>query len=118
MAEEVEEVCGPRGRHDPDQVAYRHGSDDGEVTPSAWSSLPMTASDRPHSLAMTRQDGGYDDDYNEPAASRRASPERAKSRRSRQKLSYSLSYWLRPDRGLQRQAGERTGPDRETVGGT
>jgi putative transposase len=32
MAEEVEEVCGPRGRHDPDRVAYRHGSDDGEVT--------------------------------------------------------------------------------------
>ena len=29
MAEEVEEVCGPRGRHDPDRVAYRHGSDDG-----------------------------------------------------------------------------------------
>ena len=32
MAEEVEEVCGPRGRHDPDRVAYRHGNDDGEVT--------------------------------------------------------------------------------------
>ena len=32
MAEEVEEVCGPRGRHDPDRVAYRHGSDEGEVT--------------------------------------------------------------------------------------
>jgi transposase-like protein len=32
MAEEVEEVCGPKGRHDPDRVAYRHGSDDGEVT--------------------------------------------------------------------------------------
>ena len=32
MAEEVEEVCGPSGRHDPDRVAYRHGSDDGEVT--------------------------------------------------------------------------------------
>ena len=32
MAEEVEEVCGPRGRHDPERVAYRHGSDDGEVT--------------------------------------------------------------------------------------
>jgi putative transposase len=32
MVEEVEEVCGPRGRHDPDRVAYRHGSDDGEVT--------------------------------------------------------------------------------------
>jgi putative transposase len=32
MAEEVEEVCGPRGKHDPDRVAYRHGSDDGEVT--------------------------------------------------------------------------------------
>ena len=32
MAEEVEEVCGPKGKHDPDRVAYRHGSDDGEVT--------------------------------------------------------------------------------------
>jgi putative transposase len=32
MAEEVEEVCGPKGRHDPDRVAYRHGSDEGEVT--------------------------------------------------------------------------------------
>jgi transposase-like protein len=32
IAEEVEDVCGPRGKHDPDRVAYRHGSDDGEVT--------------------------------------------------------------------------------------
>ena len=32
MAEEVEEVCGPRGKHDPERVAYRHGADDGEVT--------------------------------------------------------------------------------------
>jgi putative transposase len=32
MTEEVEEVCGPKGRHDPDRVAYRHGTDDGEVT--------------------------------------------------------------------------------------
>jgi putative transposase len=32
MAEEVDEVCGPKGRHDPDRVAYRHGSDDGPVT--------------------------------------------------------------------------------------
>jgi putative transposase len=32
MAEEVEEICGPKGRHDPDRVAYRHGNDDGEVT--------------------------------------------------------------------------------------
>ena len=32
MAQEVEEVCGPRGQHDPDRVAYRHGTDDGEVT--------------------------------------------------------------------------------------
>ena len=32
MAEEVEEVCGPKGRHDSDRVAYRHGSDEGEVT--------------------------------------------------------------------------------------
>jgi putative transposase len=32
MAEEVEEVCGPRGKHDSERSAYRHGSDDGEVT--------------------------------------------------------------------------------------
>jgi putative transposase len=32
MAEEVDEVCGPKGQHDPDRVAYRHGSDDGAVT--------------------------------------------------------------------------------------
>jgi len=32
MASEVQEVCGPKGKHDPDRVAYRHGSDDGQVT--------------------------------------------------------------------------------------
>ncbi len=32
MAEEVEEVCGLKGKHDPERVAYRHGGDDGEVT--------------------------------------------------------------------------------------
>lgn len=32
MAEEVDEVCGARGKHDPDRTAYRHGSDDGTVT--------------------------------------------------------------------------------------
>ena len=32
MAEEVKDVCGPRGKHDPDRVVYRHGSDEGEVT--------------------------------------------------------------------------------------
>jgi transposase-like protein len=32
MAEEVEEVCGPKGKHDLERVAYRHGGDDGEVT--------------------------------------------------------------------------------------
>lgn len=32
MAEEVEEVCGPKGKHDLDRVAYRHGTDDGAVT--------------------------------------------------------------------------------------
>jgi putative transposase len=29
---EVEEACGPRCKHDPERVAYRHGSEDGEVT--------------------------------------------------------------------------------------
>ncbi len=32
MSEEVEEVCGPFGKHDPGRSAYRHGSDEGEVT--------------------------------------------------------------------------------------
>ena len=32
MEEEVTQVVGPRGRHDPDRVAVRHGHDDGEVT--------------------------------------------------------------------------------------
>jgi transposase-like protein len=32
MDEEVREVCGPRGKQDSERVAYRHGSDDGEVT--------------------------------------------------------------------------------------
>ncbi len=27
MAEEVQEVCGPKGKHDPERVAYRHGGD-------------------------------------------------------------------------------------------
>jgi putative transposase len=32
MAEEVDELCGPRGRHDPDRSAYRHGTEQGSVT--------------------------------------------------------------------------------------
>ena len=32
MEEEVDEVVGPRGRHDPDRAAVRHGHDAGEVT--------------------------------------------------------------------------------------
>ena len=32
MAEEVDEVCGPKGKHDPQRVVYRHGGDEGEVT--------------------------------------------------------------------------------------
>ena len=32
MEEEVDEVVGPKGRHDPDRVAVRHGHEDGEVT--------------------------------------------------------------------------------------
>jgi hypothetical protein len=32
MACEVEEACGPKGKHRPGRVAHRHGSDDGEVT--------------------------------------------------------------------------------------
>jgi putative transposase len=32
MAEEVDEVCGPKHKHDADRTAYRHGTDDGTVT--------------------------------------------------------------------------------------
>ena len=32
MGEEVQELCGPRGRHDADRTAFGHGSDDGAVT--------------------------------------------------------------------------------------
>ena len=32
MAHEVETLAGPKGRHDPDRLALRHGSDDGVVT--------------------------------------------------------------------------------------
>ena len=32
MEEEVDEVVGPKGKHDPDRVAVRHGHEDGEVT--------------------------------------------------------------------------------------
>jgi putative transposase len=32
MAEEVDEVVGPRGKHDPDRAAVRHGCEAGEVT--------------------------------------------------------------------------------------
>lgn len=32
MAEEVDELCGPKGRHDPDRTAFRHGTDEGSVT--------------------------------------------------------------------------------------
>jgi putative transposase len=32
MEEEVDDVVGPKGRHDPDRVAVRHGHEGGEVT--------------------------------------------------------------------------------------
>ncbi len=32
LEEEVDEVVGPRGKHNPDRIAVRHGHDDGEVT--------------------------------------------------------------------------------------
>src|SRR5204862_3952235 len=31
MAADVDALCGPRGRHDPDRSAIRHGSEDGSV---------------------------------------------------------------------------------------
>jgi transposase-like protein len=32
MAADVDGLCGPRGRHDPDRTASRHGTEDGSVT--------------------------------------------------------------------------------------
>jgi putative transposase len=32
LEEEVDEVVGPKGKHDPDRTAVRHGHEDGEVT--------------------------------------------------------------------------------------
>ncbi len=32
MGEEVDEVVGPRGKHDPERTAVRHGREAGEVT--------------------------------------------------------------------------------------
>ena len=32
MAEEVADVVGPKGKHNPDRTAVRHGREDGEVT--------------------------------------------------------------------------------------
>jgi putative transposase len=32
MEEEVDDIVGPKGEHNPDRVAVRHGHDDGEVT--------------------------------------------------------------------------------------
>src|SRR3954447_20341570 len=32
MAADVEALCGPRGKHDPDRSATRHGSEAGSVT--------------------------------------------------------------------------------------
>ena len=32
MAEEVDDVVGPRGKHDPERTAVRHGQESGEVT--------------------------------------------------------------------------------------
>jgi transposase-like protein len=32
MAEEVDEVCGPKHKHNRDRMAYRHGTDEGTVT--------------------------------------------------------------------------------------
>jgi len=32
MDADVEALCGPKGRHDPARSAYRHGTDDGELS--------------------------------------------------------------------------------------
>ena len=45
MEEEVTDVVGPRGRHDPDRSAVRHGYENGEVDPW-WQEGPGGASPR------------------------------------------------------------------------
>jgi hypothetical protein len=35
MAEEVDDVVGPKGKHNPDRTAVRHGHEGGEVTLAA-----------------------------------------------------------------------------------
>ena len=32
MEEEVDDVVGPKGKHNPERTAVRHGHEDGEVT--------------------------------------------------------------------------------------
>jgi putative transposase len=48
MAGDVEAECGPRGRHDPNRTATRHGSEDGSVT-LGGRRVPVT---RPRMRAM------------------------------------------------------------------
>ncbi len=47
MAEEVEEVVGPKGRHDPDRAAVRHGHEGGEVRSAVvgWGRAPAGQGD-------------------------------------------------------------------------
>ena len=56
MDADVEALCGPKGRHDPGRLAYRHGADDGEVTLGgrrvAVRRPRVRSADRSHELAV------------------------------------------------------------------
>lgn len=54
MDEEVQEICGPRGKHDPERSVYRHGSDEGEVTLGSR----RVAVKRPRMRAKDEEGGG------------------------------------------------------------
>jgi hypothetical protein len=53
MEAEVDEVVGPKGRHDPDRTAVRHGHENGEVTLGA-AACPSAAHGRGPLTATAR----------------------------------------------------------------
>ncbi len=61
MAAEVTELAGPKGRHDPDRVAKRHGGEDGTVTlggrrlPVRWPRVRSVGPDE-HELTLESYD--------------------------------------------------------------
>jgi hypothetical protein len=60
LAEDVARLVGPKGRHNPDRAAVRHGSEPGQVTLGGPPDSASTSPDRPHARLRitTRQAGG------------------------------------------------------------